>query len=367
MVWDGEKLRSVAKDKGVSLSRLAEVLDVSRQTVNDWLRGQVPKGHHLIEMSRLLEVRPGYFFQTDTPAPISIPVHRKRGPAKLNERMKEETLKMAEQYQGFFKSAPEPGIVPVMRIERRDEETVILVAKNLRELSGIDQNRPMDYDHTFRLLHTLRIATIFRQFPKNLKAYAFYCRIHGHRVVFVNCDTNVLDLIFPLLHETVHAIRDEENGGAPDIEEETFCDAVSNWVQFPEEYVSLVFETVRGRNAGTLINMLKEFSIKNAHSMFGIVENLKRLDPELNIEVGGANSNLRKLFPSIGDVLFKEQDARAFLANLMRFSPLFFEILLNQVQNATTRKVGEWLGLESILDTDQVLRELRRISVEQEN
>jgi len=51
-------------------------------------------------MSRLLEVRPG-ILQTDTPAPISIPVHRKRGPAKLNERMKEETLKMAEQYQGF--------------------------------------------------------------------------------------------------------------------------------------------------------------------------------------------------------------------------------------------------------------------------
>ena len=77
MVWDGEKLRSVAKDKGVSLSKLAELLDVSRQTVNDWLKGQVPKGHHLIEMSRLLEVRPWYFFQTDTPAPISIPVHRK--------------------------------------------------------------------------------------------------------------------------------------------------------------------------------------------------------------------------------------------------------------------------------------------------
>ena len=134
-----------------------------------------------------------------------------------------------------------------MRIERRDEETVILVAKTYGSCLALTSTNLWTMT-TFRLLHTLKIVTIFRQFPKSLKAYAFYCKIHGHRVVFVNYDTNVLDLIFPLLHETVHAIRDEENGGVPDIEEETFCDVVSNWVQFPEgSNVSLVFKAVRGK------------------------------------------------------------------------------------------------------------------------
>jgi len=42
-------------------------------------------------------------------------------------------------------------------------------------------------------------------------------QIHGIGRL-VNCDTNVLDLIFPLLHEQIQ-LSDEENGGAPDIEE----------------------------------------------------------------------------------------------------------------------------------------------------
>jgi hypothetical protein len=55
----------------------------------------------------------------------------------------------------------------------------------------------------------LGIKVIFRYFPETIKAYAFYTQICGHRVTFVNNHTNTLDLIFPFIHEAVHAIRDE--------------------------------------------------------------------------------------------------------------------------------------------------------------
>jgi transcriptional regulator with XRE-family HTH domain len=366
MAWEGERLRSVSKEKGVSLSKLAEVLKVSRQTVNDWVKGQVPKGNHLMEISRLMEVPPGYFFRNDNQVHISIPLHRKRGLAKLNDSMREQAVNIATQYGALFKSAPEPGLVPVMRIDRRDPENAQLIAAKLRELSGIEPNRPLDYDHTFQLLHGLKIVNIFRQFPPTLKGYAFYCRIHSHRVVFVNTDTNILDLIFPLLHETVHAIRDEEASAISDPEEELFCDTISNLIQFPEEYVTTVLRAIKGRSKGIQVNLLKEFSKKNAHSMFGIVEQIKRIDPELDLRVGGANSNLKKLFPSIGHVLFKEEDARVFVSKLKKLSPLFFEILETQIHSATIRRVGEWLGLESGLDAEQVAKEIRRIAAARE-
>ena len=366
MAWEGDRLKSVSKEKGISLSKLAEILKVSRQTVNDWVKGQVPKGNHLMEISRLMEVPPGYFFQNDNQAHISIPLHRKRGLAKLNDSMKEEALNIAARYEALFKSAPEPGLVPVMRIDRRDQENAQVIAAKLRELSGIEPNRPLDYDHTFRLLHGLRIVNIFRQFPPKLKGYAFYCRIHSHRVVFINTDTNILDLIFPLLHETVHAIRDEEVSAICDPEEESFCDTVSNLIQFPEEYVNMVLRAIKGRSKGIQINLLKEFSKKNAHSTFGIVEQIKRLDPELDLQVGGANSNLRKLFPSIGHVLFKEEDASVFVSKLKKLSPLFFEILEKQIHSATNRRVGEWLGLESGLDAEQAIKEMRSIAAARE-
>jgi len=366
MAWEGERLRLASKERGVSLSKLAEILKVSRQTVNDWVNGQVPKGNHLMEISRLMEVPPGYFFRNDTQAHISVPLHRKRGQAKLNEKMKVEAVDIATQYEALFKSATEPGLVPVMRIDRRDTENAQIIAAKLRELSGIEPNRPLDYDHTFQLLHGLRIVNIFRQFPPNLKGYAFYCKIHGHRVVFVNTDTNILDLIFPLLHETVHAIRDEGASAISDPEEELFSDTVSNLSQFPEEYVRTVHRAIKGRSKGTQVNLLKEFSKKNAHSLFGIVEQIKRLDPELDLQGGDANSNLKKLFPSIGQVLFQEEDAHLFVSRLRKLSPLFFEILKGQIHSATTRRVAEWLGLESGLDAQQAAKEIRRIAAAQE-
>jgi len=54
---------------------------------------------------------------------------------------------------------------------------------------------PMDYKHTFHLLSLLSIVSIFRYFPSSVKDYAFYCRIDKHRVVFLDNNTNVLDLI----------------------------------------------------------------------------------------------------------------------------------------------------------------------------
>jgi len=125
--------------------------------------------------------------------------------------------------------------------------------------------------------------------------------------------------------------------------------------------VAVVQSAIKGRSKGIQINLLKEFSKKNAHSMFGIVEQIKKLDPELDLQVGGANSNLRKLFPSIGHVLFKEEDARVFVSKLKKLSPLFFEILEKQIQSASNRRVGEWLGLESGLDAEQAAKEIRRI------
>lgn len=359
MAWDGRKLKDLTKEKGISLTKLAHLINVSRQTVNDWIKGQVPKGTHLIGISRVLDISPSFFFPDEIPGNISVPLHRKRGVAKVTEVMEKEALQMAEQYEKLFKWSPDPGLVPVLRTTHRDNQNAIAMASSLRELSGIETHKPMDYEHAFCLLPSIKIVTIFGYFPKSLKGYAFYCKIHKHRVVFVNNDTNVLDLIFPLLHEAIHAIRDEEDNKFTDRAEEDFCDSVADCIQFPEEYVKLVYHTIKGRRKAVQINLLKDFSAENQHSMFGIIERLKKISPALDFAVGGANTNLKKGFPSIGDILFKDQDPRSYIHNVRMLSPLFFDIVSKLMNNVTTRKVGEWLGLESSLDAKQAIEEMR--------
>lgn len=361
MSWEGERLKSISREKGISLKNIAELLNVSRQTVNDWIKGQVPKGNHLIGLSQVLEISPNFLFPSQIPGNISVPLHRKRGVAKITEAMKQEAAHMAKQYEKLFKWAPDPGLVPVLRMDHRDKQNAIAMASELRELSGIGSHKPMDYEHTFTLLYSLRIANIFRYFPKSLKGYAFYCKIHKHRVVFVNNETNILDLIFPLLHETIHAIRDEEGNALSDPVEEDFCDAVANYTQFPEGYALLVYNTIKGRRKAAQINLLKNFSTENMHSIFGIMEQLKEINPAFDLEVGGANTNLKKQFPPIGDILFKEKDPRSYIYNLKELSPLLFEIVSKLIDNVTTRKSGEWLGLESEIDAKQAIEELRKV------
>jgi transcriptional regulator with XRE-family HTH domain len=363
MPWSGANLKALAKKKGINLTQLSEHLDVSRQTVTAWAKGKVPKGDHLIELSKILQVNPGYFFSEDeTQKIISVPMHRKRGVAKVTERTEKDAFRMAKQYEKLFIEASDPGLVPVLRVKRGDDNNANALAKKLRELSGIEPHLPMDYKHTFHLLSLLNIITIFRYFPDSVKDYAFYCRIDKHRVVFVNNYTNVLDLIFPLLHETIHAIRDEEVNAIDDPAEEDFCDLVAGYIQFPGEYVQMVANTIINRRIGTQINLLKEFGEKNAHSLFGIVQELKKINPALDLKVGGADTNLKKLFPAIGNILFEVEDVREYIAWLKKLSPLFVDILKNQIENATPRKVAEWLGLESTLDGKQVVDELKRIS-----
>jgi transcriptional regulator with XRE-family HTH domain len=362
MVWNGQYLKALAKDRGISLTKLSENLNVSRQTVNDWIKGQIPKGHHLIQLSTALGANPSYFFSEEVPKPISIPLHRKRGVAKLTDSMKQESHKLALQYESLFKDAPDPGLVQVLRIQHHNDENAQAMAKKLRGLTGIDSQRPIDYQHTFQLLSSLNIVTIFHDFPADIKSYAFYCKIHKHRVIFVNNSTKVLDLIFPLLHDTIHAIRDDEGDLIDKPEEEDFCDEVANYIQFPIEYVKSVADTISGRRINIKINQLKNFGRTNGHSLYGICKQIKRINPSFDLNVGGADTNLKKEFPTIGNILFEGGDARSYIKILRLLSPQFANILISQLNQATKRRFAEWLGLDNILDAKQAIEELQRLS-----
>ena len=81
-----------------------------------------------------------------------------------------------------------------------------------------------------------------------------------------------------------------------------------------------------------------------------------------NNDIGGANTNLKKSFETIGDILFQKKDPRNYVQTFKNLSPMFIGIVSKQLEHVTTRKVGEWLGLENSIDARQVIQELKRIS-----
>ena len=269
---------------------------------------------------------------------------------------------MATEYDLLFRNAPEPGILPVMRGRNRSKETAKKVANELRVKAGVRDELPPTYGEAFTLMENLGIKIIFRVFPSKIKAYAFYTKIYNHRIVFVNNDTNVLDLIFPLLHEAVHAIRDELNiNDGFDEDEEVFCDLVANHIQFPDTYVRMVYDVIKDLEIAFQINKLKTFGGSYSHALFGIVKRIQQIDPKFSLNIGGADSNLKKKFPSIGGILYGENEPRDYVNTINGLSPLFIKIVRDQLDGLTARKLGEILGIENMMDAKIVKDELMRL------
>ncbi|MFH1026053.1 MAG: XRE family transcriptional regulator [Nitrospirota bacterium] len=362
MKWEGLKLKELARSKRLSLQDLADGVGVSRQTVNDWIRGQVPKGNHLLLLCRLLGVNPNAVFSDEFENAISIPIHRQRMHSKITESTQKAALEFSKEYTNIFKNSKGSEILPVIRTQdNKDLNDAKKIAEKLRLLSKITEGKPFDYKHTFKLAEALGIHVIFRDFPASIKSYAFYIRIYDHRVVFVNNSTNVIDLIFPLLHESVHAVRDEINSeGEYDEEEEAFCDLVAGFIQFPPSYVELVYNAIKRLDKPQQVNTLKSFAATYSHSLYGIVKAIKSMKPGFELQVGGADANLRKEFPTIGKIISAGDDARKFLEIMHVLSKNFLNIVSGQIESISNRKLAEILGIDGELDAKEIRAEFLR-------
>ncbi len=364
MSFNGSIIKSKVKESGLNVLRLSEKLGVSRQTVNSWIGGAIPRGQHLVKLCYILNMKPNDFFAEPTEGLISVPLHRTIRGKPVSNQMKEASKELAEQYLNLFRQAPTVSVLPVVRIHKRTPENALIIASELRKLSDIDSSNPMNYKGAFQLLDQLGVFVVFRVFNEHLRkhSYAFYSRIAGNRVVFVNIDTNVLDLIFQLLHETVHAVRDEEPGAINLKEEENFCNMVAELTQFPDFYVRTVAKYISDHSdPAIIIKRMKEVSRDNNHSLFGIYYRLRHLNmipPDL--KVGGAATNLSKGFPTLRQILFAKDTPRDYVEVLNGLSPRFVSLVADQIPHCTVRKFGEWLGLETSMDSKEVIYEIAR-------
>ncbi|MHB1350257.1 MAG: helix-turn-helix domain-containing protein [Desulfobulbaceae bacterium] len=361
MEWNGSIIKSLAKDQGITLKKLAADIGVSRQSVSDWVKGQLPKGNHLVALCKLLNTTPNTFFTLEANAGITVPSHRAKANAKVTSSRQKYAYQFALEYSVFFKNIREPRVVPVVRALDRSDGCAKSVASKLRELAGASEKGPITLDETFNLMESLGIYVIIKKFPSTIKAYAFYTKIHSYRAVFVDYNTNVMDLIFALLHESIHAIRDEEViDTSYDQNEEDFCDLVANYVQFPKAYIDLAKNTVTGLPKGHQVYQLKYLGKENTHALYGLVKQIQQLDTSFDLNIGGADTNFKKQFKSIGDVLFTENTASDFVETLNYISPVFVDAITNQLEGISDRKLGELLGIENILDAKDIRDELKK-------
>lgn len=368
MSWQGQHIKTLAKEKRLTLKSVADQVGVSRQALNDWSKGQIPKGGHLLRLCKTLGVAPDVFFASERDSRIAVPMHRTRKTAKLNDSMQEEAKELAASYELFFRESSDPGLVQSLRIFKKTESEISKASATLRKLGGIENDAPMNFNHVFSLVKDLGVNIVFSDFHEKIKAYAFYTKINNHRVVFVDFKTKVFDLIFAILHESIHSIRDESNAYGEtyiyDIEEEDFCDQIASRAQLTDGYFSFVLEAIKGLNTNTKLSQLAKFAAKNNHTMHAIQKRVGSELPDFGDNLYRVETNLRKSSPTVRERFFKAKDAREYIDLWKSVSPIYLEHVIEQSEKISPRRLCELLSIDSELDAVEAKAELVRIKCE---
>lgn len=244
MKWLHDEFRNLVVKMGMTQDGLAEKIGVSRQTVSAWFSGQVPKGIHLMKIWKLLDKKPGSFFQEDEPAMfLTKPLFHA---TDLTQRaaQKAESERLVALYKSLFPivdaSPLQPAILP-----SRDACLAKALAVVFRERMQVAGDASPTLAQVLKLLGNLNFCIIPREFPEGLGADAFYVSINYNRVMFINRKARKDDLARALVHESVHGLRppvSEELAGAELDAEELYCD----------EVVSLLFPTTGSEGEKTL-------------------------------------------------------------------------------------------------------------------
>jgi len=360
MKWDGSAIKSRTEALGLSLSELARQIGVSRQAVNDWIGGQIPKGLFLITLCDILNLEPDELFIKEPEDAVQVLVYRSKRKSPVNPEQEEQIKELAGRYKKLFPSTGPTTLRQILTVSDFNKENAKIIAAKLRQMGDVPEEKPLDYFHAFQLLQTLDIHVIFTEFPVS-KLYAFYTSINNHRVVFVNIKTNLLDLIFPLLHETIHSIILNNKTISVEDDEEDFCDMVASYTQFPDVYINNIYDLIQAVKPGNQINILKEYCLNNHHAMCGIIKRIRNNNPEFNLSYGGADNVLRRKFGVLENVLHESNSVRQYIQTYRELSPLFINLVLNQVEDLSPRILGEIFSLENYSDMESLKDELVQV------
>ena len=358
MKWLGSKLKEAVKQAKLTQDEFAKLIGVSRPTVISWMKNQIPKGWELMNLCNKLNVTPDIFFENEVG--FSRPLNRLVAHAKSTKEFEKQMDDFIEEFSCFFKKDMSTSLQ--LTINYHKQADPLTVALELRGKIGLTGNSPIKLQEVFELARILGIFIVPVAFPPELdhKTSAFYTLFWDcNKVIFVNNRANGLDLVYFLLHEICHAVI---NSKEFDKDEDCFCEATARAAQFPDCYVSEVYSNIKGKDKGIVINILKDYSVKNHHSLYGIAKALdKAFNTELASCIGGAFKNLNKNFPSLIGLLVQDKDLKSFINSFRRVTPLYFEkVILAVYDNISDRKLCEILGIIDVANANDLRAELGR-------
>lgn len=307
-----EKMQSL----GINQSGLADKLAVDRQLVSAWLKsGVFPRPDKLLRLGVALELSFKDLVQNTTPEVAPIISFRQKQNRNETKENKDDAIQKGLLLKHLDEHlAPLNPIAPISLSSPSVEyEYIQYAASTVQQYLGIKKNASVSGDQLIAFFNQLHIVVIPVMWgDKNHYANGLNIFIPGSNMtyIYLNIDSNVLDLNFWMAHELGHTLA----AGLCESSKEFFADTFAEALLFPQEEMKKTRQKIRTLSSSQdKITEILRIAKKRNISPTTITKSIHRYESVNNLEettfpksIHGATTNLNKTLGTISKELFKD-------------------------------------------------------------
>lgn len=313
------KIEESAERLGFNKSKLAKIVDVSRETVSQWFKGEkFPRPDKLLKLSMALGLNFNEIVSSLPSENEPIVAFRKKGNHKITDQYLEEARDTGRILANLVPhlpfdtlSRPKTLISPQL-----DYPYIQRVAKKIRNQIGKAPSEEIEFDdliNFFNQLNAVIIPVLWGNKDRHENALNIYLPKSMTTWIYLNLDCNIHDFKFWMAHELGHVLAPELH----DDEGEDFADAFAGALLVPEEIASSEYPYLRKTNKISYqlnhIKMVAErlcvspLTVYLEINKYAQYRKLPSIDLEKNREIYKVNTNFNKTFKTFSEYLFNDK------------------------------------------------------------
>lgn len=308
-VFNPERL----SEKGMNASCMAKRLNVSRECVSKWLKGEsMPKPDKLLQIGLLLGVAYNELVMRFGDVALPIVHYRKKQNRKQSEEDKAATDAIADFVRRIARFSTANAGISIAPLEnpKSDYEYAAMAAEFFRKQLNLPRKlKSDDLVHWFNLFRINLIPAFWGDDEYYGNALRISLPKEKSTWVVLNLDSKVTDFLFWMAHEIGHSIAPSLCNQAA----EDFADAFAQTLLFPQGEADALYGKVAAGKKNSVLPMIlataKEWNV----SPYTIYRSLIRVEkrrgisvsilPGSNAVMGAANRNAVK--KTVAQIVFK--------------------------------------------------------------
>lgn len=314
-----EKVIECAERKGLSQSKLANTLDVSRETVSQWFKGEkFPRPDKLLKLSMAMGMSYNEIVSTLPAANEPIVAFRKKGSHKITDQYLEEARDTGRILSSLVPYLPFDHLTRPQTLIRplQSYQYIQQVVTKIRKQIGKASNEAIEFEDLIKFFNDLNaiiIPVLWGSKDKHENALHIYLPESMTTWIYLNLDCNVHDFKFWMAHELGHVLTPELH----DTEGEDFADAFAGALLVPEGIASIEYPHLR--RADQISHQLSHIksvaerlcvsplTVYLEINKYAAQSKLPIIDLEKNREIYKANTNFNKTFKTTSESLFDDE------------------------------------------------------------